>query len=204
MGRPPLGDAAMSNAERVRRWRERHGKTRAGNETRNEKPRNETGNETPDPQTVELQARVAELEALLAMPSHAATRHLFARLKEQAAEINRLRRDGKKQARAEVATEIETLKAEIARFKAEPDAAHAARIKMLEAQLKSARTQAANARAAANRLRDSSVLALSKTESLILRKALHPDARNNEAALTKAAQLFNGLINDKRIVIDVE
>jgi hypothetical protein len=67
MGRPPKGDAAMTGAERVRRWRERHGK--ACNETGNEKPRNETGNETTGNETgnetiAMLKERIRELEAL--------------------------------------------------------------------------------------------------------------------------------------------
>jgi hypothetical protein len=206
MGRPPLGDAAMTSAERVRRWRERHGKAR--NETRNEKPCNETDNETATAHTAELQARVAELEALLAMPTHAAVRNLFERLAEQVSANRHLQRDAKKTARAEVEAEvtakIKALEAKVARFEAEPDAAYAARIKSLEARLKAARTQAADARAAANRLRDSSTLVLTKVELSTLRKALHPDAANNEAALTKAAQLLNGLINDKRILIEGE
>ncbi len=206
MGRPPLGHAAMSSAERVRRWRERHGKTTRnetgnGNETRNEKPSNENGNETL---VVELQARVAELEVALAQPDHVVVRDLFARLKEHASTIKALRRDAKTQARAEVDAEVDALKAKIARFEAEPDAAYADRIKSLEAQLKAARTQAGSARAGERKLRESSALALTKAESRILRKALHPDTANNEEALTKAAQLLNGLIDSRRLLIDGE
>jgi len=82
MGRPPKGATAMSGAERIRRWRERHGKP--SNETRNETSGNETRNETIEA----LEARVREQAADIA---------------KRDAEIERLRKakpaDPKQQAR---------------------------------------------------------------------------------------------------------
>ena len=55
MGRPPLGKTAMTGAERVRRWREKHA-------VKKPKP-----DRKRDPETVQrLKARIRELEAELA------------------------------------------------------------------------------------------------------------------------------------------
>ncbi len=231
MGRPPKGEAAMTGAERVRLWRERHGYAKR-NETGNEKPCNETanetiatlqarnaeleaalkaatGNETKQNETgnetiATLQARVRELEEVLATP------HMFVhrRLREEIVANKATKAEAKKAARAEVmakvAAEVETLKAKLARFEAEPDAAYADRIKSLEAQLKAARTRIASLSVELRDANQSTALVLTKAELHTLRKALHPDTRHNEGALTKAAQLFNGLIDAKRIQFEGE
>jgi hypothetical protein len=193
MGRPPLGKSAMSNTERSRRWRELRGK--ASNETRNE-----TRNET----VAELEARVAELEALLALPAKA----VWMRLKETVAETRALRRDAKKQARAEISKEtneeITALKARLERFVSNPDTVYAERITDLEKQIKGARTQIKNLKQYTRHLESKSTLTLTKVEFNMLRKALHPDAKFNEETLNKAAALFNALIDAKRIQVEIE
>jgi chromosome segregation ATPase len=137
MGRPPLGDAAMTSAERVRRWRERHGNL--CNETRNEKPCNETSNET----IATLEARIRELEELLALPA----KDVWVRLKNAVSALRAAKNARKKEAREELREELEALNAKIDRFQSDPEGARAKEIEALRKQLKAARTEIANMKA---------------------------------------------------------
>ena len=140
MGRPPIGDRAMSSTERVRLWRERHSK-----------PRNETGNET----VAALQAEIAELRAQLkaneTKRNETVSPHLlpkdaagWAQRKEEVKAERSAKRQALAEARSEVAEEVAALKAEITRLKGDPQGAAAEQIATLERQLKGARTEIRN------------------------------------------------------------
>jgi hypothetical protein len=146
-----------------------------------------------------LRGRVAELEVLLAMPG----RKVWQLLCEAVAREKATKANAKKLARDELSAEFKALKAEVARLKSDPDNAAAERIAALERQLKGERTKNANLRIDAKILAHKSALVLSKTELATLRR-VHPDAKDNETALNKAAALLNALIDEGRMVVEGE
>jgi len=144
-----------------------------------------------------LRARVAELEVLLAMSG----RKVWQLLCEAVAREKATKANAKKLARDELSAELKALKAEVACLKSDPDNAAAERIAALERQLKGERTKNANLRMDAKILAHKSALVLSKAELATLRR-VHPDAKDNETALNKAAALLNALIDEGRMVVE--
>jgi hypothetical protein len=216
MGRPPIGEKAMTGLERLHRFRERQRQARP--ETKHE-TKHEAGEiDALRRDNAALREQIAQLtrerdearaQAAARQPPEGQATLLFNRLAASGKERDRLARENealKAASRvspdevapvAKLMREIDTLKAKLAKAEANPDEQVAA----LQKQLKAARARINHFRAESARAwqaAKANPVAIAKADHVKLIKVFHPDgearvSKAREAQLTEAFQIFNAL-----------